>query len=443
MFVLAGSGAAIGFNNIWQFPHLAASHGGGAFIIVYLFCIVLIGLPLLIAELMLGRIGRASPAGSLRRLSEQMRADPNWALLGGLSILAGLLILSYLSVIAGWTVAYALRSAFGTFAGLTADGVDSLFSQLVQDPEKQLFWHTLFLTVTMLISARGVRAGLETVFRYALPLLFLSLLLLFFYAATTDAFGRALGHLFTPDFTRLTAHGLLAASGHAFFSLGLGVGVMFMYGAYVENDTSLPRMSLLIAGIDTLVGLVAGVVIFSVLFAGGVEPASGPGLVFQALPLAFDHIPFGRFFATVFFAVLAIVGWLSALALAEPVVVWLGERFGLSRARAALLCGLAAWLAGLVTIFSFNFWAFSFKFLGVVRNLGMFDVLQILTAQVLLPLVGILIALFAGWVMRTDITRAALALRSPCAYDAWLWLTRLAVPLVLLLVAFSLAQLFA
>ena len=443
LFVLAASGAAIGFNNIWQFPFLAGQYGGGAFVIVYLFCVLLIGLPLLMAEVMLGRMGRGSPIYTFRYLAARARGDPKWALVGWFVVLGGFLIFSYLSVIAGWTIAYTLRFAVGAFVGQTADGVGSLFTALTRDPERQLFWHSVFILMTMVPAARGVRAGLEAVIKYAVPLLFILLLILLAYAATTEAFGRALVYLFQPDFTKLSSAGVLAAMGHAFFSLGLGVGVMLMYGAYLDSEVSIPRVSLAVVGLDTMVALLGSVVVFSLLFSGGVESASGPALVFQALPLAFDHIPFGHFFGTVFFGLLVIIAWMTGVALIEPVMVWLAQHFDMDRFKAAMVSGAVAWTLGLVTILSFNHWKFEFRFLGVVKKLGFFDVLQILTAHFLLPLGGIFIALFAGWALKPAMTREQLALRSPCAFDIWLWLMRLVIPLLIFMVFLNITQLFS
>ena len=443
VLVLAAAGAAIGFNNFWQFPHLLGSYGGGAFLIVYLGCLVLIGVPLLMAELMLGRLGRASPVGTLRHLAGLTRSDPNWALVGAMGVIAGFLIFAYLSVIAGWTLAHTLRALVGAFAGLTADGIGSQFAQLVKDPEKQLFWYTLFMGATLLVAARGLRAGVEIAVKLVVPLLLVLLGVLLVYAATTGGTGRALTQLFVPDFTRLGSAGILNAMTHALFTLGLGTGVMLMYGAYATAHTELSRASLRVVALDTLTGVAAAVIIFSVLYAGSVEPVAGAALVFQALPLAFDHIPFGGVAGTAFFLLLTLVAWVSALAFVEAPLVWLGERYGLSRRRAALACGVAGWLLGVVVMLSFNAWAFSFKFFGVVKKLGMFDVLQILTAHLLLPLGGILLALFAGWVVRPATSREALGLRSSCSFDAWLWSVRAVIPILLVIVMLSLSDLFA
>ncbi|MEK7697338.1 MAG: sodium-dependent transporter, partial [Pseudomonadota bacterium] len=283
----------------------------------------------------------------------------------------------------------------------------------------------------------------EIAVKRVVPLLLALLGALLVYAATTGGIGRALAQLFVPDFTRLGSAGILNAMTHALFTLGLGTGVMLMYGAYATAHTELARVSLRVVALDTFTGVAAAVIIFSVLYAGGVEPVAGAALVFQALPLAFDHIPLGGVAGAAFFLLLTLVAWVSALAFVEAPLVWLGERYGLSRRRAALACGVASWLLGVGVMLSFNAWAFSFKFFGIVKKLGMFDVLQILTAHLLLPLGGILLALFAGWVVRPATSREALGLRSPCSFDAWLWSVRVVIPILLVIVMLSLSDLFA
>jgi NSS family neurotransmitter:Na+ symporter len=440
---LAACGAAIGFNNFWQFPAVVVKYGGGAFLIVYALCVVVIGLPLLAAELLLGQRGQASPIGTFRYLASEAHASRAWSLVGWASVVSGFLIFSYLSVVAGWTLAYLVRAILGVFAGQTADGINSIFNALVSDPEKQLFWHTLFVLTTLIVAARGVRSGIEPMVRIAVPVMAGLLGILLVYSATTDAFPRAIEQLLMPDFARLGVNGLLAALGHAFFSLSLGVGVMMMYGAYAQGEVKIVPVALWVAVVDTAVGVVAAIVVLSVLYSGSIDIASGPALIFQALPLAFDQAPFGQGFVSLFFALLAVVAWLAAIALIEPALAWLTERFVITRIRAVFVVGGAAWVVGLVMMLSLNYWSFSFRFLGEVKKLGLFDVAQILTAQVLLPLCGVFVAVFAGWRLKPEVTRAALNMRSPCAYDAWLWLVRVAIPLLLLVLFFHITELFA
>lgn len=438
MFVLACSGATIGFKNFWQFPSLVYDHGGGAFLIVYFFFLVVLGLPLLSAEFMIGRLGRDAPDGAFRRAAALVRANRYWWLVGAMAVLGGFLIFSYLSVIAGWTIAFGFRAATGAIAGLTADGVSSVFTLLVKDLEKQVFWYTLFIVSVAVVSARGLRAGPEPVIRYAVPTMFGLMLLLLGYAASNVGFPRAVWEAFTPDFGKLSWTGVLAAAAHAFFSLSLGAGAMFMYGAYLERDAPLARLTWYVVALDALAGLAAMLTVYAVLYSGDVGPATDMALLFQALPLAFDHLSWGRIYLSAFFVSLIIAAWLSGLALFEPGVMWLVERFDWSRPRAAFGCGVVAWVLASAVALSFNAWAFSFPFLDGTKKFGLFDIMQILTSHGLLPLVGIGTALFAGWALRPDLAREQLHLRSPCAFDAWLWSVRIVIPVTLLCVMFQL-----
>jgi NSS family neurotransmitter:Na+ symporter len=443
VFILAASGAAIGFNNFWQFPSLVVKGGGGAFLLAYLAGVALVALPLLVAQIAIGHRTRLSPVNALHRLAVQRRADPHWTLLGWAFLLACLLILSYLGVFAGWTLAYAVRSLFGVFAGQTADGLGSLFALLVNDPEKQLFWLTLFVGATTAISARGVRGGLEPFTIRAMAWLLVLLVFLLAYSATMPAFSQALGQLLTPDFGQLTAVQLAGAVGHAFFSLSLGVGVMLMYSAYVPDSVVPARAALWIAGLDTGVSVAAALMVLAVLGSGAVELAAGPALVFQAMPLAFDHLPLGTVVTPAFFLMLLLAAWLSALALAEPLVAWLVEARTWRRRTAAAAVGIAAWMGGLTVMLSFNYWAFPFPFMNTVKKFGVFDLAQILTSHLLLPAAGLLLALYAGWALKVPWRCEELGLASRRDLRAWMWLVRVVVPLCLVTLMFLLPELFA
>lgn len=443
VMILAAGGAAIGFNNFWQFPALLREHGGGAFLLAYLFCVVVIGVPLLMSEFMLGQQGQGTPVSTFRRLAQRVRADRNWTLVGGLCVLAGFLVLSYLSVVAGWTLAFTARSALGQFVGQTADGIASIFGALIRDPEKQLFWYTLFVLSLIPVAGRGVRGGIEVVVRVAVPLLFALLVVLFAYAIVMDPALQAFQPLLLLDFTRFTWQSMLYAMTQAFFSLGLGVGVMMMYGSYAHHEINVARAAMWVAVIDVMVGLIAAFVVSAVLVAGAVEMGSGPRLLFQQLPLAFDHLPFGRVASTFFFLVLVLSAWISAIAFFEPAVSWFSERHEGLRWRGAWICGALLWVTGLVMMLSFHHWSFSFRFFDSVKKLGLFDVAQILTSQAMMPVAGIFIALFAGWRVRVLQSREALTMRSPCLYDAWLWLMRLVVPAMLVVMLINLNQLYA
>ncbi len=450
-FVLALAGASIGFKTIWQFPYVASQNGGGAFIFIYLLLAFAVGAPLLMAQIMIGRRTHASPIKAMSDLGAGVRGKRRWAIVGGVTVLGGFLVFSYLSVIAGWTVAYFVRSLFGVFSGLTADGVGNLFAVFVKDPEKQVFWHSLFIIATASIASLGVRRGINTAVRWLVPALYGMLLVLAAYALQAGSFEDATIYFFALDFTKLSSNAWLIALAQVFFSLGLGTGVALMYGAYLKADASIPRAALAVVALDVVTGVVAGVVVFAVLFGGSIAPASGPSLVFQALPLAFDHLPLGRWFVCLFFALLVAIALLMGIGLLEPVIVWLEERFAWQRRAAALVSGSVAWGLGLVTIFSFNYAAFSFKFVGVdifslnllaiEKNLGAFDVLQTATAEFMLPIAALAMSIFAGWLLSPDKARVELNMRSPCAFDAWLWLLRVAVPPLMLLLLLTLFRL--
>jgi NSS family neurotransmitter:Na+ symporter len=440
-FVFAVAGAAIGFKTVLQFPQLAAENGGGAFILIYLLLSLLLGAPLVIAQIMLGRRTHTSPIATFADLGARVYGRRYWAIVGGVAVLAGFIVFSYLSVIAGWTIAYFVRAVFGSLSGLTADGMGGVFAGFVRDPEKEVFWHALFAIGVAAIAARGVRRGLDPAVRWLVPTLYVTLLALTAYAARAGTLEDVGRHLFNPDFTKLTPYTWLIAAAQVFFSLGLGTGVAMMYGAYLKADASIGRAGITVVGVDVLTNIIAATLVFAVLFGGGVAPTSGPNLMFQALPLAFDHLPFGRWAVSVYFAALIIVALLMGMALLEPAIVWLEERFGMTRQRAAITTGLTGWALGLITVFSFNYAAFSFKIFGIEKSLGAFDIVQSLTAELMFPLAALFTAVFAGWLLKSDAARDELAMRSPCSFDAWIWTLRLLAPPLLLLLLVTLYRL--
>jgi len=435
-FVLAATGSAVGLGNIWKFPYIAGENGGGAFVLVYLACIAVIGIPIMMAEVMLGRRGRQSPINTMRSLAKEAGAHPGWRWLGGAGMLAGFLILSYYSVIAGWALAYVFRASAGTFTGATAEGIASIFEQLTGDPERLLAWHTLFMVMTMIVVARGVRSGLEKAVRFLVPALFVLLIMLDGYALASGAFDQGLKFLFTPDFSKITANGVLIAMGHAFFTLSLGMGAIMVYGSYLPERTSIARTGITIAFLDTLVAMLAGMAIFPIVFVNGLEPGAGPGLIFQTLPIAFGHMPGGQLFGTLFFVLLVFAAWTSAISLIEPAVAWLVENKGMTRIYASVYAGIATWGFGLLTILSFNTWA-EFKplsFISIFENYTVFDLLDYLTANIMLPLGGLFIALFSVWVMKRSDSVQELDMGEGAGYVLWYLLVRYLTPLAVLIV---------
>ena len=436
VFILAATGSAVGLGNIWKFPYITGDNGGGAFVLVYLLCIAVIGVPIMMAEVMLGRRGRQSPINTMTTLAREAGASPFWKWIGWMGVIAGFLILSYYSVIAGWALAYVFRAAGGAFTGVGGEEVQRMFSRLVSDPERLLAWHTLFMVMTTAVVARGVRSGLEKAVRILMPLLFAILVILVGYAMNTGHFEQGLRFLFRPDFSQLSADGVLIAMGHAFFTLSLGMGAIMVYGSYLPEKASIAGTTFTIALLDTLVAILAAVAIFPIVFANGLEPGAGPGLIFQTMPIAFGQMPGGILFGTLFFVLLVFAAWTSAISLIEPAVAWLVENHGYRRLTAAILVGVLSWCLGLLTVFSFNLLEnfMPLGFLAGFQDKTFFGLFDYLTANIMLPLGGLLIAIFAGWVLQREASVDELRLGDGLLYRGWYYLIRYLTPLAVGLV---------
>jgi len=438
VFILAATGSAVGLGNIWKFPYITGENGGGAFVLVYLACIAVIGVPIMMAEVMLGRRGRQSPINSMRTLAAEEGRPASWSWLGWLGVVAGFLILSYYSVIAGWALSYVFRTASGVFEGATADGVSSIFTGFVSSAESLLAWHTIFMVITMVVVSRGVKRGIERAVSYLMPSLFVLLTILLFYAMSTGYFMQGLEFMFTPDFSKLTAQSVLVAMGHAFFTLSLGMGAIMVYGSYLPKETSIAKASMMIAVADTTVALMAGMVIFPIVFANELLPGEGPGLIFQTLPIAFGQMEAGVLIGTLFFILLVFAALSSSISLIEPAVAWLVENQGMSRVAASVWCGLATWLVGVGSVLSFNLWAsktWSLSLFGetLFENKTFFDTLDGLTANIMLPLGGLFIAIFAGWMMRPESSKNELNTVEK-GYTLWINLVRVIAPFAVMVV---------
>jgi neurotransmitter:Na+ symporter, NSS family len=429
VFVMAATGSAVGLGNIWKFPYIAGQNGGGAFVLMYLFCIVVIGVPIMIAEVMIGRKSALDPVHGMQLLARKANASRFWTLLGAMGVLTGFLILSYYSVVASWVLAYVFESALGTFSDASAEQVNSFFTQdLLSNPLKLVFWHSVFMLMTMIVVARGVNAGIESTIRVLMPVLFLLLAVLLGYSFSSGSFDQGFDFLFSFDTSKLSRDALLIAMGHAFFTLSLGMGSIMVYGAYMPQKLSIGTTVLSIAALDTLVALVAGMVIFPIVFANSLEPGAGPGLLFVTLPVAFGHMPFGSFFATLFFILVSFAAWSSSISLIEPAIAWL-ERKGYPRKTLALVTGLLVWLLGLGSVFSFNI-AADLTLFGKT----FFDLVDYLTSNIMLPLGGLGIAIFAGWIMKRTTVQKELAFKSYVIYVAWTISIRFIAPLAVFVV---------
>ena len=395
VFILAAIGSAVGLGNIWKFPYITGENGGGAFVLVYLLCVTLIGLPVLMAEIGLGRMGKANPPQAMANLAADFRASPLWSLVGLSGVLAGVLILSFYTVIAGWAMDYFVESAMGHFRAIDAKQVNAYFSGLLANPWALLFWHTVIVLMTLGIVAKGVKGGLEKAVNFMMPLLFLILLVLLGWSASQQSFGDSLQFLFAPDFSKLTWKGVLIAMGHAFFTLSIGMGAMMVYGSYLPERYSIPKAAVWIVIADTAVALLAGIIIFTVVFGNGLTPGAGPGLLFQTLPVAFGQMSGGWFWGTLFFFLVVLAALSSAISLIEPAVSWAEQNWRMKRSTATWLLGFLVWLLGIGTVLSFNRW----HDVHFLPGKTFFDSLDFITANIMLPLGGMLMAIFMAWVV--------------------------------------------
>ncbi len=427
-FILAVTGSAVGLGNIWKFPYMAGQNGGGAFVLVYLVCVVVIGMPVMMSEILIGRRGRRNPVATMELLGREEGSSVHWRVVGAMGVLAGILILSYYSMIAGWTLAYIGKSASSSFAGASATAVAAQFGEFVGDWKTVVFWHTIFMSLCVFVVARGVERGLEQAVRFMVPALLILMLVLLGYSISTGFFSQGVAFMFTADFDKLGWGGVLAALGQAFFTLSIGMGAIMAYGAYLPEETSITGSAAAVVTADTSIAILAGLAIFPLVFANGLDPAEGPGPVFQTLPLAFGQMPGGVFFSTIFFVLLAFAAWTSAIGLMEPGVAFIVEQYHRTRAQATIIVGGLIWFIGLGSALSFNVLKDT-KFLAGT----FFDNVDYLTSNIMLPLGGLLITIFAGWVMCRNSTSDELG-GSGSLYSAWRILARFIAPIGILFV---------
>ena len=430
VFVLAAAGSAVGLGNIWKFPYITGENGGGAFVLVYLLCIAAIGVPIMIGEVFLGKLGRQSPINSMIGLSRRFGRTTKWAGIGWLGVVTGVFILCFYAVVAGWVLAYVFRLASGEFTGASAEYSSSAFQELLADPWLGLFWFTLFMVPTIVIVARGVNRGLEVAVRWLMPLLLGILLVLLGYGIFSGGFVQSVEFLFHFDWSAISEKSVIQAMGHAFFTLSLGMGAIMAYGAYVPQDVPIKTAVITISVLDTLVALLAGLAIFSIVFAHGLEPSAGPGLLFEVTPVAFGSLPMGTVFGTLFFLLVTFAAFTSAISIIEPAVAYFVERLDKSRAIVATAIGVFCWVIGVGSVLSFNV----LSDFHIFSDMTIFDTFDKLTQYVMLPLGGFLIAVYVGWLVpRTEIL-ASLGLTQEWHLTAWRILIGVVAPLGVLIV---------
>ena len=429
---MAAVGFAVGLGNIWRFPYVTGENGGGAFVIVYLLCALAIGVPFLIAELLVGRRGGKSPPGSMRAVAVDEGQSPRWAAAGFLHLATAFLIAVVYAVIAGWVLAYLWEALAHGFHGVTAESATRNFETFVASFPRLLGWSLLVVGIGTAVIFAGVQGGIERSVRVLMPTLFVLLVVLAVYNAFTGGFFAALDYLFTPDFSALSPEMLLAAVGQAFFSIGVGMAGMMTFGAYLPKEVSIAGSAIIIVIADTLVALVAGLVIFPVVFHFGLDPSGGAGLIFQTLPVAFAQMPAGAVVSVAFFLLLSVAAITSLVGLLEGPVAWLTIWKGWARGPASLLVGALVAVCSMVSILTFNHWSDV-----TVFSVPLGTVLDYVPNQIMLPLGGLLIAVFVGWFVRRTTLVEELDLPQ-WAFGAWHALIRYLAPLVVVVLMLAL-----
>jgi NSS family neurotransmitter:Na+ symporter len=434
-FLLATIGFSVGLGNIWRFPYLTGENGGSAFLIVYLACAFGIGLPLLITELAIGRRGRRSASGSIRVVAAEAGLSSRWGAVGGLAVICVFIILSYYSVITGWTLDYFLRAASGAFTDIDATGSADMFAGLMGNPLRLLFWNTVVHILVYLIVRRGVQGGVERAGKILMPALFVALVVMVIYGAIAGDMAAAGKFLLQPDFSKITIGTVMVAIGQAFFSIGIAMGALITFGSYLPKDYSIPGSATVIILADTTVAMLAGFAIFPLVFAFGLPPGSGSGLIFQTLPLAFGQMTGGVVFGSVFFVLLIAAALSSCIGCAEAVVSWVDEHWSIKREKGILLTVVAAWVVGILTILSLGDWSdvYPLDFIPAFAHRTIFDALDFLAANILLLLGGFLTAVFFGWFVPKQLKLDEINIGEGLLFHAWRFMVRFVVPPVLLI----------
>ncbi|MFW1678590.1 sodium-dependent transporter [Pontibacter sp. JAM-7] len=429
IFILAATGSAVGLGNIWKFPYITGENGGGAFVLVYLCCILLVGIPIMMAEVMIGRRGQQSPINAMRDVATESGHSGRWSLVGWLGVLAGFMIFSFYSVVAGWVLYYLASMGAGDLVAIGSESAVQRFEGLLADFDTLMIWHSVFVVMVMLVIMGGVRKGLENAVKFMMPALFVLLFVLLIYSMQTGSFMRGWSFMFDFNLDQLTMQSVLVALGHSFFTLSLGMGAIMAYGSYMPKKASIGGSVLMIGGLDTLVALVAGLAIFPIVFANQLDPGAGPGLMFITLPVAFGQMPGGQVFGFLFFLLVGLAAWTSAISLVEPATAWLTERFGWHRIPSCLVLGIIIWCLGVAALGSFNVLS-DFKLLGFT----IFDFLDFTTANIMLPLGGLFIAIFAGWFMKQVHSQDELAIGNAVWFKAWYITLRYIAPVAVAII---------
>ncbi len=428
---MAAAGSAIGLGTLWKFPYMTGQNGGGLFVLTYLLCTFVIGIPVFVAELMLGRKAQRGAVGIFMSLANH---SPIWKLAGWLGVIVSFLIISYYSVVAGWGLNYVLMSLNKFYVNRSAEEIYGVFDLLHKSGDICMLWHFIFMAITVAVVLQGVRKGIEFWSRIMTSGLLVLFVGLFIYATTLDGFGRAVHFIFYPDFSKFTLTGALEALGLSFFTLSLGQGIMLTYGSYMKSTEDIPQTALIVGGMDIAVSLLSALMIFPIIFTFGFEPAQGTGLVFQTLPVLFARLPGALIISTLFFTLFVFTALTSAVALVEVVVANFIDLFDWSRRKATLIVGIAAFVVGIPSALSgsqgiFVHWK-------EIYGIDFFGTVNVLVDQWLLPLSGFMVAVFMGWVLPRDAAYKEFMSGTKLRFLFWPWmfLTRWVAPLAIIII---------
>lgn len=432
-FLVSAVGAAVGLGSLWRFPYVAGVSGGSAFLLVYLAFVALLCIPIMMAEMVIGRRRKSSAIESVDALVREEQLSQGWRAIGWLSILIPFVGLSYYAVVAGWVMDYTWQSLVGGFTGVDGARSAAHFAARTSDPVVQLLVHATFVAASAACVAYGVNRGIELISKIMMPALFLLLLGLVLYNLVALDFGPGAAFLLAPDFSRLTSDTVLLALGQAFYSTAIGVGVMMTYSAYLPGDVSLPRSAAVICGSVVLTSVLAGLAIFPIVFHYGLTPDGGPNLSFVTMPVAFGQMPGGAIVGAAFFVLVFFAAFTTAIGMLEPTVAWVIERSRRSRAWATVLVAALTWLIGVPSVLSFNVLADLHPLAGVqgFESKTIFDLIDFTIANLLLPVNALLIALFVGWRLRLDATAAELGIGRGAAFGTWRFLLAVVAPLAI------------
>ncbi len=427
-FILAAAGSAVGLGNIWKFPYTTGANGGGAFLLIYLFFVVLIGFSVMLGEFALGRKTSLAAAGAFKAVGK------SYTFIGVLGVLSAFLIMGFYPVVGGWAVAYIFKSVSGLLAA--PDMIGGVFDGFVTASVEPLIWTAVFLIMNMVIVGKGVAGGIETAGKFLMPILFIILIVIAGYGFTLPNAIEGVKFLFIPDFSKVTGGTFLAALGQAFFSLSLGMGAMVTYGSYLGKDTKLASNAAIVTTLDTLVAVLAGLAMFPAMFSFGMEPAAGPGLVFVVVPQVFSHFgpALGPVFSALFFIALTVAALTSSVSLLEVAASYFIDEKGMKRTTSVIL--VSAVMAVLSVLSSLSLGVMSeFKILGA----GVFDVLDLLTDKIYLSLGGALLCFVLGWVMKKEDLKAEISNQGtmPFAlFEFWYFIIKFIAPIAILIVAY-------